>query len=440
MEMTQDFSGKASAWALVPFLVFAVFYVGLSLAAGDFYKVPMTIAFLVASATALSFGRGKLAERIEIYASGMGESNIMIMCLIFILAGAFASVAKGSGAVDAAVAVARSLIPARLMLAGVFLVSCLVSLAIGTSCGTIASVTPIALGFALPLGLSPALLAGAVVGGAMFGDNLSMISDTTIAATRTQGIAMRDKFIANSAIVAPAALVCLFAYALVGYSNENVVSGIEVSITWRHILLIMPYALILVLALTGLNVMLLLFAGTILASVIGVALGKFDTWSVLDLVGKGALGMSETLIVAILAGGMFRTIKANGGISWLTEKISRLVRGPRTCELGVFLLVSAVNLFTANNTVAIVIAGPVAKECSDRFGASPARIASVLDTASCVVQGVIPYGAQILIAAGVAKAAQVPFGSLELVKSLYYPPLLALAVLLAMLVPRKRFN
>jgi len=348
-------------------------------------------------------------------------------------------VAKGSGAVDAAVAVARSLIPARLMLAGGFLVSCLVSLAIGTSCGTIAAVTPIALGFSIPLGLSPALLAGAVVGGAMFGDNLSMISDTTIAATRTQGIAMRDKFIANSAIVAPAALVCLFAYALVGYSNGTAaVSAVAVSVTWRHLLLIMPYALILVLALIGLNVMLLLFAGTILASAIGAVLGKFDTWSVLDLIGKGALGMSETLIVAILAGGMFRTIKANGGISWLTEKISRLVRGPRTCELGVFLLVSAVNLFTANNTVAIVIAGPVAKECSDKFGASPARIASVLDTASCVVQGIIPYGAQILIAAGVAKAAQVPFGSLELVKSLYYPPLLALAVLLAMLIPRKR--
>ena len=426
---------KPSAWALVPFLVFAVFYVGLSVWANDFYKVPMTIAFLIASATALVFNRRmSLEKKVDVYASGMGETNIMMMCLIFILAGAFASVAKGSGAVDAAVTLAQSIIPARLMVAGVFLVSCLISLAIGTSCGTIAAVCPIALGFAGPLHLSPALLLGAAVGGAMFGDNLSMISDTTIAATRTQGVRMKDKFLANSLVAAPAALIALFAYALVGASAGTVETP---AVCWQHFVLVLPYVLILVLALVGLNVMLLLFAGTALAAVTGSLLGKFGTFGALDLLGKGTLGMSETLIVAILAGGLFKTIQANGGITWLTDHIAKIVRGPRTCEFGMFLLVSLVNMFTANNTVAIVIAGPIAKTCSDRFKADPIRMASVLDTASCIVQGLIPYGAQILIAVGIAKGAEATVGSFDLVKCLYYQPLLAVAVLVSMAFRRR---
>ena len=437
MGMKKENTIKPNAWALVPFVVFAAFYVGFSVWAGDFYKVPMPLAFLLASAVALVFGKRTLNERIETYAQGMGEVNIMIMCLIFILAGAFASVAKGSGAVDAAVAIAQSLVPAKLMLAGVFVISCLISLAIGTSCGTIAAVTPIALGFAAPLGLSPAMLVGAVIGGSMFGDNLSMISDTTIAATRTQGIGMREKFFANFWIALPAAVACVVIYALVGASKDGGVAVQAAAVTWRHWVLILPYVLILVLALAGLNVMALLFSGTVLASVIGMALGKIDFWGSFDLMGKGTLGMSETLIVAVLAGGMFRTVLANGGIRWLTDRIAGMVRGPRTCELGVFLLVSAVNLFTANNTVAIVIAGPIAKECSDRFGANPVRIASVLDTASCIVQGLIPYGAQILIAVGIAKTAQASFDTAELMKCLYYQPLLALMVFVGMGLKRR---
>ena len=426
--MKTDGSIRPNALALLPFLVFAAFYVGLSVWAKDFYRVPMVIAFLVASAVSVALGRRKsLDARIDTYAFGMGETNIMMMCLIFILAGAFATVAKGSGAVDAAVRIAQSLIPARLMVAGVFLVSGLISLAIGTSCGTIAAVTPIALGFADPLGLNPALLMGAVIGGSMFGDNLSMISDTTIAATRTQGVRMRDKFLANGVIAAPAALVALFIYAMSGSSAGTVEAP---SVDWlRDLILVSPYVLILVLALLGLNVMALLFAGTVLSAVIGGCLGKFDFFGALDLLGKGTLGMSETLIVALLAGGLFRSVQANGGILWLTDRISRFIRGPRTCEFGVFLLVSAINCFTANNTVAIVIAGPIAKECSERFGASPVRVASVLDTASCVVQGLIPYGAQILIAIGVAKGLDMTIESFSLLKCLYYQPLLALAVL-----------
>ena len=426
---------KASLLALLPFLVFAVFYVGLSVWANDFYKVPMVVAFLVASAVSVSLNRKRsLSEKIDSYSFGMGETNIMMMCLIFILAGAFATIAKASGAVDAAVVLAQSIIPARLMVAGVFLISSIISLAIGTSCGTIAAVTPIALGFAGSLSLSPALLTGAVVGGAMFGDNLSMISDTTIAATRTQGVAMRDKFLVNSAIAFPAAMLALLLYAASGSAVGTVVTP---PVTWQHGLLVLPYVLILVLALAGLNVMMLLFAGTCLSALIGGLVGRFDFFGALDVLGKGTLGMSETLIVAILAGGLFRSVQTNGGILWLTDRISRIVRGPRTCEFAVAVIVSAVNLFTANNTVAIVIAGPIARECAERSGAIPSRVASVLDTMSCVVQGLIPYGAQILIALGVAKGLNMDMNALALVKSLYYQPLLALAVFASMLMANR---
>ena len=256
---------RPNGFALVPFAVFAAFYVGLSLFASHlgyempWYKVSMPIAFLVASAVSMLMGRRKLDEKVEIYARGMGEPNIMIMCLIFILAGAFATIAKGAGAVDAAVTIAQAFVPTRLMVAGVFLVSCLISLAIGTSCGTIAAVTPIALGFVEPLGLDPALLMGAVIGGAMFGDNMSMISDTTIAATRTQGVRMKDKFLANGLIAAPAALVALFLYAASGSAAGAVETP---TIAWRHVVLVLPYVFVLALALAGFNVMALLFSGT----------------------------------------------------------------------------------------------------------------------------------------------------------------------------------
>ena len=439
--MHNDDSIRPNGFALLPFAVFAAFYVGLSLLADHlgyempWYKVSMPVAFLVASAVSL-LGRRPLDAKVETYARGMGEPNIMIMCLVFVLAGAFATIAKGSGAVDAAVVLARACIPAGLMVAGVFLVSCLISLAIGTSCGTIAAVTPIALGFSGPLGISPALLMGAVIGGSMFGDNLSMISDTTIAATRTQGVRMKDKFLANGLIAAPAALVALFIYAACGFSAAGAVEAVPV--TWEHFVLVIPYVFVLVLALIGFNVMALLFSGTVLAAAIGGALGKFGFFDAMDLLGKGTLGMGETLIVALLAGGLFKSVQANGGIKWLTDRISKVIRGPRTCELGVFFLVSAVNCFTANNTVAIVIAGPIAKECADRFKAEPVRIASVLDTASCVVQGLIPYGAQILIALGVAKGLDISVDSLDLLKSLYYQPILAIAVLASILFNGRR--
>lgn len=412
--------------ALLPFLVFVIFYVGLSLRAGDFYKVPMPIAFIVASASAFMLDRRRqLSKKVDTFAAGMGDLNIMIMCLIFILAGAFATIAKGMGAVDAAVTVARALIPSRLMLAGFFLISCFLSLAIGTSCGTIAALAPIAVGLVESMRIDPGVLVAAVVGGAMFGDNLSVISDTTIAATRTQGVTMRDKLLQNGKIAIPPAIATLAIYALAGKAGTNVES---VAVTWRHILLVSPYILILTLAFTGMNVMLLLFSGTVLAAAIGNILHAFDFWTGLKYVGDGTVGMSETLIVAILSGGLLGTIRKNGGILWVMDKIERGVKGTRGCEFGILLLVTAVNLVTANNTVAIVMAGPVARELSLRFGCVPRRVASILDTGSCIIQGLIPYGAQVLIAVGLAKSAGIVVSPLDLICHMYYQWFLLLAL------------
>ena len=519
--------------ALIPFFVFVVFYLGLSIWAHDFYKVPMPTAFLVASAAALVLDHKRpLSEKVEIYARGMGEPNIMIMCLIFILAGAFAATAKGMGAVDGAVAIARAVVPDSLMLLGMFLVASFISLAVGTSCGTIAALTPIAAGLAGGLSISPAILLGAIVGGAMFGDNLSMISDTTIAATRTQNIAMRDKFRQNILIVLPAVAITSAVYLFGGFSGnrtdnagteaatsngneektvleivitneeneldpiatltatakeglvisysadketwtkyeaplavapentyyfkatdssgnllaEKVISGLQNEteeadetspVTWANAFAVLPYLLILILALFGWNVMLLLFAGTVMAGITGIVNGAFDFWGMLDLIGQGTLGMSETLIVAILAGGLLQTIRRNGGIGYLMEKIRKPVRSSRGCEFGVLILVSVINLFTANNTVAIVIAGPIARELSEQYHCSAKRIASILDTGSCVVQGMIPYGAQILIAAGVAQTSNLDVSSLSLVGSIFYPMILGVCLIAAIAIHKE---
>ena len=421
--------------ALIPFFVFLVFYLGLSIWAKDFYCVPMPVAFLIASASALLLDRRRtLAAKIEVYAKGMGDSNIMIMCLIFILAGVFACIAKAMGAVDATVLIARNLIPGNWLLCGFFLISCFISLAIGTSCGTIAALTPIAIGLVKAAGVAPELMIGAVIGGAMFGDNMSMISDTTIAATRTQGVAMRDKFLMNFKMILPAAVGAVILYWLKARGADAASSAGSVSM--KHILAVLPYIVILAGALAGGNVMALLFFGTVAAVMIGIFSGTLTFWTALAEAGKGTLGMSETLIVAILAGGLLRLIQQNGGIKYLRMKIEKAVSGQRGCEFGVVLLVAVVNLFTANNTVAIVISGPIAKALSVKYHCDPRRIASILDTMSCVVQGLIPYGAQILIATGIAKNVGVEVPSLALITSLYYPLFLMLALIFSIVVKK----
>lgn len=424
---------RPSAYALLPFLVFVVFYLGLSLWSGDFYSIPMPTAFLVASATAFLMNRKvTLAEKTETFAKGMGEPNIMIMCLIFILAGSFAATAKAAGAVDATVLICRHLIPDQLLIAGFFLISCLISLAIGTSCGTIAAVMPIAAGLVQAMDLDICLMAGAVIGGAMFGDNMSMISDTTIAATRTQNVAMRDKFIMNLKMVLPTACLTLLIYLFTGQNATPPPPA--ATITLRDIAATLPYLLILGGAIAGMNVMALLFFGTVISIAIGCIAGQHPFLQMLTEGGKGIQSMSETLMVAILAGGLLHMIRHNGGIAFLMEKIERLINSNRKCELGIMALVSCVNLFTANNTVAIVVSGPIAKDLSNKYNCDPRRIASILDAASCAIQGIIPYGAQILIAVGILKNAGISMGALDLLGALYYPLLLGAALILSILL------
>ena len=417
--------------ALLPFVAFAVFYAGLSCASGSFDTVPMSVAFSFASAVAIACDRGRpFARRIESFTRGMGEPNLMLMCLIFVFAGAFAAIAKAAGAVDAAVLIAHTLIPARFMLAGVFIVACLLSLALGTSCGTIAALMPIAAGFVGEPPFTPGLLAGAVVGGAMFGDNLSVISDTTVAAARTLDIRMRDKLIANSAIALPAAVFVAIVYTLMG--GDATVAGAAVPLTVRHLLLVSPYVIVLVLAVIGVDVLVLLFGGAVLATVIGCALGAFGLFDALRHLGRGMGEMSQTMIVAMLAFGVMESVRSRGGLDWIVDRISRMAKGPRTCELAMFVLVSLLNILTANNTLAILLAGPVAKDCAERYRIDRARMASVIDTASCIVQGFLPYGGQLLIALGVGRAAGLALTSGDVVGALFYPPMLAVAVFVAM--------
>lgn len=428
--------------ALLPFAVFLVFYLGLSIYANDFYSVPMPIAFIVASATAFLIDfKIKLNDKVEVYAKGMGDSNIMIMCLVFILAGAFASVAKEMGAVDAAVRIAQYFIPANMMLCGVFLVSCFISLSIGTSCGTIGVITPIAIGLALKINIPVELMLGAVVGGAMFGDNMSMISDTTIAATRTQSVAMRDKFITNLRIAVPAAIAAVVLYLFLGSSADVSAADIVAKITWEDAFLVAPYVFVLIFALVGVNVMSVLFLGIVMTTVIGLCYKKFEFFAALQSMGAGSLGMSETLIVALLAGGLLGLIRYYGGISYLLATVNKFIKGIRGCEFGVSLVVSAVNLITANNTVAIVIAGPVARELSEKYGCNPKRIAAILDVASCIVQGLIPYGAQILIAVGVAtnpETFNLEVSALALIKTMYYQLLMIVALIAFIVISGKK--
>lgn len=437
MDIT-DFSAcrPPRAKALVPFAVFLIFYVGVSICAGSFYKVPMPIAFLVASAVALVLDRkSSLRSKIELFAHGMGNVDIMTMCLIFILAGAFAATAKAMGAVEAASAIALQFIPPNLILCGLFLVACFISISIGTSVGTIVALTPIAIDLTGNIGLSIGLCLGAVVGGAMFGDNLSMISDTTIAATRTQNVEMRSKFHSNIRIAIPAAFFTVLLYI---FLSKGAYAPELKPLNWFSYVSVLPYLCVLVLALFGFNVMALLMFGTLFSGIIGILNGAFDFWGFLDVMGKGSLSMSETLIVALLAGGLLKVIRYNGGIEYILLQIEKHIHGCRGGELGISLLVMAVNVFTANNTVAIVIAGPIAKDISERYDIEPKRSASLLDTSSCIIQGILPYGAQVLAAVGLASKASIPVSSPDVLKFLCYPYVLAVFMLLSILFSAKR--
>lgn len=409
-------------WALTPLVVFLLSYLAVSVIAGDFYKMPITVAFVIASVVAIALSKGgKLSNRIEQFCRGAANSNIMLMVLIFILAGAFAQTAKAMGAVDATVNLAMSILPGNLLVAGIFLAACFISISVGTSVGTIVALAPVAVGIADKTGMPDALMLGVVVSGAMFGDNLSFISDTTIVATRTQGCNMNDKFKVNIQIALPIALLTGIIYVLIG---NGVGSGYETSpVEWAKVL---PYLVVLATAICGMNVMMVLVVGILLSGIVGLLTGGFDIWGWNASMGLGITNMGELIIVTLLAGGMLEMIRYNGGIDWIILKLTSRIRSTKGAEGSIAALVSFANVCTANNTIALIMAGPIAKDIADRFKIDPRRSASLLDIFSCFVQGIIPYGAQLLMAAGLGHVSPI-----EIMQYLYYPYLLGAGTLLA---------
>lgn len=399
--------------ALSPLVVFLAVFLVSSVVARDFYKVPVVAAFLVASAYAIAItGKaGTLNERIGVFSRGAGDHNVLMMIWIFVLAGAFASTAKEIGAIDATVNLTLMVLPERLMYASFFLASCFISMAIGTSVGTIVALVPIATGVAAQTGTGVPFMTAIIVGGAFFGDNLSFISDTTIAATRTLGCRMDEKFKANIAIAAPAALVVAAIYVFKGMAVNAVPAGGAVDI-----LAVSPYLAVILLALSGANVIAVLGAGIVFNGVIGFIRGNFDWVGWLSSIGGGVSSLGDLIIVTLLAGGMLELIRYNGGLDYIIDALSKRISGRRGAEFSIAGIVSLVNLCTANNTIAIITSGPLAKNLSERYGISPRRAASILDTFSCMVQGLIPYGAQLLMASGLAGVSV-----LSITANLYYP-------------------
>ncbi len=420
--------------ALSPLFLFLALYLGVSIVAGDFYKVPVTVAFLVSSIYAIAISKGKISERVDNFSRGAGSSTVLLMVWIYILAGAFASSAKAMGAVDATVNLTLELLPASLLLPGIFLAACFISLAIGTSVGTIAALTPVAVGVAQQSDVNMALMVAIVVGGAFFGDNLSFISDTTISATQTQGCQMKDKFRTNLRIVLPIALIMLAIYYWLGRGITVPQDLPEVS-WWK----VVPYVAVIATAVAGLNVMLVLLLGVVLTGVIGLVDGSYDAYGWMGAMGDGMNSMGELIIMAMLAAGMLEMIRLAGGIDYLISKLTHGIQGRRGAEGAIALLVSLVNICTANNTVSIITTGPIAKRIANQYGVDPRRSASLLDTASCCTQGLLPYSAQMLVAAGLVEAsAGLELNPIAILPYLFYPMGLGVAVILSIIIGRKK--
>lgn len=419
---------KKGVFALSPvILLLAVYLVG-SIIAGDFYKIPITAAFLAASVYAVAITRGAtLDEKINSFSKGAANSRLMLMVWIFVLAGAFAAVAKSMGAVDSTVALTLSLIPEKFLPVGVFIAACFISMSIGTSVGTIVALTPVVTALAAQIGCSVPWLVAIVVGGAFFGDNLSFISDTTIAATQSQGCSMRDKFRTNFLLVLPAALLTVLIYF---FSGTGIAVSEQVPLTIMDCIKVVPYFMVIILALCGMNVLLVLVFGTIASAIIGVLAGSFGFWDIFSSIGSGIASMGELIIVTMLAGGLLEIVRINGGLNFLIRVATFRVNSKRTAESAIVALTVMANLCTANNTIAILSIGEIVRGISEKFGIAPRRSASLMDTTSCFVQGIIPYGAQLLIASGLAAVSPV-----AIIPYLYYPILIGLMVAVSI-----RFN
>ena len=427
----QKINTRRGILALSPIIVLLTIYLAGSIIAGDFYRIPIVVAFMTASIYAVAITRGTtLDERIESFSKGAANTRIMYMIWIFVLAGAFAALAKAMGAVDATVQLTLNLIPSNYLPAGIFIAACFISLSIGTSVGTIVALTPVVTTLATEMNCDTAWLVAIVVGGAFFGDNLSFISDTTIAATQTQGCSMRSKFRTNIKLVTPAAFITLLLYAFSGNSIEQI-EGTTVTIT--EVLKCIPYLTVIVCALTGMNVLVVLITGIVIAGAMGLIFGTVDGISIFTEMGSGIMGMTELIIVTMLAGGLLEIVRINGGIDYLIRIVTLRMRSKRAAELAITALTALANICTANNTIAILTVGDISRDISKKFGIQPRRAASLMDTTSCFVQGVIPYGAQLLIASGLAKISP-----LEIIPSLYYPMLIGVMIVGSIVIKRNR--
>ena len=425
-------NSRGNLAALIPLVVFLGVYLLGSILANDFYKIPIVVAAMIASIVAVAMTRKQsLAERIGHYSKGATDVNIMLMIWIFVLAGAFAASTKQMGAVDATVALTLRIVPEEFLPAGIFIAACFTSISIGTSVGTIVARTPIASTMAEQTGGNVAWIVAIVVGGALFGDNLSFISDTTIAATRTQGCSMRDKFRTNVLIVTPAALITLLIY-IFSQSQIFQYEAATADVAWYTIL---PYLLVLVTAIMGMNVLVVLVLGIVSSGVIGLLSGKMSLLDWFSTMGEGIGSMGELIIITMMAGGMLEMIRLNGGIDYIISRLSSRIRTRRGAELSIAGLVIFADVCTANNTVAIISIGEIARQIAQKFGISARRAASLLDTFSCFIQGILPYGAQLLMAAGLASISPV-----EIISYLYYPMIMGGCALLAILIQWPRYN
>lgn len=428
-------SNKKGLLALSPLflliLLIAVFTIHSVRSNGSGDNLSLTVAFMISSIYAVAISGGlPIKKRIDTYSRGAGASNLMLMLWIYVLAGAFAASAKAMGAVDATVNLALSILPASMILPGLFLAACFISVSIGTSVGTVVALVPIAAGLAHSMDANVGMMTAIIVGGAYFGDNLSFISDTTVVATQTQNCKMSDKFKVNSMIVVPAAVLVLIAYSVMGVGLQAPTHINEV-----EYMKVLPYLIVLITAIAGMNVMAVLTLGTLLCGAIGIgshllgASGSYDLFGWFSAMGNGIIGMGELIIIAMMAGGMLEIIRENGGIDFIINKITAHVNSKRGAELSIAALVSMVNICTANNTVAILTVGNISKKIGDRFGVDNRKAASILDTFSCMVQGLIPYGVQMLLAAGLANLSP-----MDILPYLYYPLAIGVAALLAILL------
>lgn len=421
-------SNKKGLLALSPLiLLIALIALFTGYSAEESHKdtsLSLTVAFMISSIYAVAISGGMpIRKRIDTYSRGAGANNLMLMLWIYVLAGAFAASAKAMGAVDATVNLALSLLPASMILPGLFLAACFISLSIGTSVGTIVALVPIAAGLAHSVDANLALTVAIIVGGAYFGDNLSFISDTTVVATQTQGCQMSDKFRVNALIVIPAAIIILIIYGILGAGTKA-----PTHIDAVQYMKVLPYIVVLVTAIAGMNVMAVLTLGSILCGIIGIIDGGYDIFGWFSAMGNGVIGMGELIIIAMMAGGMLEIIRENGGIDFIISKITVHVNSKRGAELSIAALVSMVNICTANNTVAILTVGNISKKIGDKFGVDNRKSASILDTFSCTIQGLIPYGVQMLLAAGLSGLSP-----LDIIPYLYYPMAIGLAALFAIL-------